>query len=191
MAYDSKLKVDLDVFKDSVSIDMGVNYFLTPIYHLMVDNEAMLYAVNCNNDNLKKYLPSVFADNSENAKKILLGFLGSTAYKRSLLLCIRQKPQKFPIGYINLNFPNAATGQDNWSVNFWLGPLMQNKGIMSVALSHALLYLQKYEVPEVEAVVDINNIDAIKVLQRVGFLPLEKGVIGGKITCCVSLRKPS
>jgi RimJ/RimL family protein N-acetyltransferase len=174
MAYDSKLKIDLDIFKDPVSIDIGGSFLLTPIYHSMLDSEAMLYTVNCNNDKLKKYLPLVYADNKEKAQEILLDFLGRTGFKQSLLLCIRPKAQKFPIGYIHFNTPIAATGLNDWSVDFWLGPSMQGKGIMSVALSQGLLYLQKYKVPQVKALVDKTNIDSIKVLERVGFIVHEE-----------------
>jgi len=165
MAYDDKLKVDSDIFKDLVSISVGNSLLLTPIYHSMLDNEATLYLVNSNNENLKKYLPLVHADTKEKAQTILLDFLGRTAFKQSLLLCIRPKEQKFPIGYINFNTPIAATGLNSWTVDFWLGPPMQGKGIMSAALVQGLLYLQKYNAPGVKALVDKDNINSINVLE--------------------------
>jgi len=169
MAYDNKLLIDTDIFKDPVSINVGSSLLLTPIYHTLLDNEAALYVLNSNNDDLKKHLPLLHADNKEKAKKILLDLLGRTVFKQSILLCIRLREQKFPIGYIHFNTPLAPTGFDDWTVDFWLGPPMQGKGIMTTALVHALLYLQKYKAPGVRALVDKDNIKSIKVMEKVGF----------------------
>lgn len=169
MEYDEKLKIDLKIFSDPVIIDAGDSLILTPIYHTHLDEEAALYLINCKNDELKKFLPLVYPDNVEAAKNILIDFLGRTVYKLSLLYCIRLKENKFPVGYINFNTPIAETGLKDWSVDFWLGSSMRGQGIMTASLYYSLLYLKKYRVPSIKALVDKDNLDSVKVLEKVGF----------------------
>ena len=167
MAYDNRLKVNPEIFTSTVLINVGGPFTLTPIYHQILKNEAALYVVNSKSDDVKKYLPFVHADTEEKAQKILLDFLGCTAFKQSLLLCIRL--QKMPVGYIDFRTPISSKELNDWSVDFWLGEPMRSKGIMAAALSNGLLYLQEYEVPRVVTAVDKNNFISIKVLETVGF----------------------
>jgi RimJ/RimL family protein N-acetyltransferase len=187
MAFDEKLKIDLDIFEESAIINVGSSFILTPIYHTILESERAFYLVNSMNEELKKYLPSVHANTKEAAEKILIDFLGRTAFKQSLLFCIRLKEQKYPVGYINFNTPISSTELNDWSVDFWLGPSMQGKGIMTLALHHALFHLQKYKVPRIIAVVDKDNLKSIKVLERVGFGLIEEEITGKRFIYGVAL----
>jgi RimJ/RimL family protein N-acetyltransferase len=178
MAFDEQLKIDLDIFKDSAIIESGSSLILSPIYHTILESEREFYVVNSNNDALKKYLPSVYADNSEKAEKILGDFLGRTVFRQSILFCIRHKTLKYPVGYINFNTPISSTGLNDWSVDFWLGPSWQGKGIMTVALHHGLLHLKKYKVPSMIAIIDKDNLNSIRVLERIGFRFIHEEITG-------------
>lgn len=103
------------------------------------------------------------------AKKLLIEFLGKTAFRLSLLYCIRPKEHKIPIGYINFNTPKAQTGIEDWSVDFWMGSSSRGNGLMTYALHKSLLFLRKYSVPRVKALVDKDNIKSIRVLENIGF----------------------
>lgn len=169
MAYDPKLKANSDIFEKIRFIDVQDVFVLSPIKPEILDVEAKLYLVNSKNEGVKNYIPTVYADNENEAKEKLLGFIDKMLFKASILYCIRLKSEGFPIGYIHLSSPLTQSGLDTWMVDFWLAESFQKKGIMAASLSHLLMYLESMEVVEVCAVVDPENHSSIGVLEKIGF----------------------
>ena len=98
MSFDLILKINTQIFEDSATIDIGSSLILTPIYQSIIDQEAEIYFLNCNDIEIEKFLPSVCVRNADEAKKLLVEFLGKTALRLSLLYCIRPKNIKCQLG---------------------------------------------------------------------------------------------
>ena len=169
MAYDKRIKADSGIFEEIRFIPVGDELILKPIIPQLIQQEAMLYLFNTNNEGVEKYLPSVHANNEEEAVKKLSEFENKMLLKQGLLYCIRFKQKQFPVGYINLNSPLCPTGLDSWTVDFWMAESMQGKGMMTPSLYCLLAHLQERGVPEVKALVSSDNVRSINTLERVGF----------------------
>ena len=180
MAYDNQLKADTEIFEKIRFIPVGDEIILKPIMSELLDEEAMFYLVNTKTEGVKKYLPSVYAENQEQAKQKLLDFMQRMLLRGSLFYCIRDARAPFPLGYIHINSPLTPTGLDSWTVDFWLGNNSQGNGLMAASLWHLLSYLQKYQVQEVKALVHADNIKSVNVLKKVGFAFLHQETGGEK-----------
>jgi RimJ/RimL family protein N-acetyltransferase len=188
MPYSQQIKANTEIFEKIKFVSVDERYILKPIIPELIDNEAMLYMINSKSEGVKKYLPTVYADNPADAKKKLLEFIQSSLLRNSILYCIRDKNQPFPIGYINIVSALSPTGLNDWSVDFWMGEIAQGKGHMSASLDKLLDYMATMEITTVKALVDKDNIRSIRVLDRVGFTALnfEKG--GQRILMATDLK---
>ncbi len=169
MAYDKRIKADSEIFEKIRFISVGDEIILKPIIPQLIEEEGILYLFNTNNAGVKKYLPSVYVENKEQAMKKLLEFDRRMLLKQSLFYSIRFKQRPLPIGYIHLNTPLTPTGLESWTVDYWMADAMQGRGIMASSLSQILAYLQEYSVAEVKALVNTDNTKSISTLERVGF----------------------
>jgi len=116
MAFDKKLKADTIIFEMYKSIPAGNELMLKPIVPDTIDSEAFFYKLNTHNEGVKKYLPSVYVESEEEAKKKLLDFITRQLLRGTLFYCIHLTPKPLPVGYIHFSTPFTATGLDGWSV---------------------------------------------------------------------------
>ena len=181
MEYNSQLKVNDEIFDKIKIIDVQNHLVLKPIFAGALDeeaqdNEILLYSAICNSPEIKRFLPTVFADNKIAAKKILFDFVAKMLLKQCLFYVFRFKENSLPIGYINLNTPISNTGLNDWSLDFWIASFMSGKGLMAASLQALLIHLQTNLVPIVYAQVDMQNVRSIKTLESVGFGKLNESL---------------
>jgi RimJ/RimL family protein N-acetyltransferase len=188
MPYSSQIKADTEIFEKIRFVSVDERYVLKPTIPKLIDNEAMFYMINSKSAGVKKYLPLVFADNPEDAKKKLLDFVNRTIFRQSILYGIRDKNQPFPIGYIHIVSPLSPTGLNDWSVDFWMGEIAEDKGHMTASLNSLLNYMETMQIETVKALVDIDNIASIKVLDKVGFQALNFEQEGQRILMAINLK---
>jgi RimJ/RimL family protein N-acetyltransferase len=177
MAYNPQIKADSEIFEKIRFISVDERYILKPIMPEIIENEAMFYKINSGDERMKKYLPAYYADDSETSEKHLHDLIQRSLFRQSILYCIRDKNQPFPIGYLNIISPLSPTGLNDWSVDFWMGKIAEGKGHMSASLNKLLDYMATMKIETVKALVDKDNIRSINVLEKVGFqmLNIEKG----------------
>ncbi|MBB6236758.1 RimJ/RimL family protein N-acetyltransferase [Pedobacter sp. AK013] len=169
MAYDINLMADTELFEKIRFISVGEDIILKPTMIEVFDQEAAMYLLNSKTVGVKKYLPSVYVETIEEAKKKLLNFSEKMLLRGSILYGIRQRKMQAPMGYIHLNTPLMQTGLNSWTLDFWLGENAQGKGLMTASLYYVLQYLQNYGVSEIKALVHSDNEKSINVLERLGF----------------------
>ena len=169
MIYDKEIQGNIGLFENPQIIKFKDTIILTPVFQDYLEAESILFLKNSNTEDVKKYLKNVYVENQKDAHKKLLDLMGRYLFKSSLFYCIRLTNQNIPIGYIHLNTPLALTGINSWTVDFWMGSEFQQKNIMTASLSQTLSYLQQNNVPEMNALVHIENTKSRKLLEKIGF----------------------
>jgi len=169
MTYNKEIQGNIELFENPQTIEFKDTIILTPVFHEHLEAESLLFLKNSNTESVKKYLKNVYVESKEDAHKKLIDLMGRYLFKSSLFYCIRFKNQNIPIGYIHLNTPLALTGINSWTVDFWMGNEYQQKNIMIASLGQTLSYLQQNNVPEMNALVHVENTKSRKLLEKLGF----------------------
>lgn len=169
MSYEKTIKGDADLFEKPETIKFKNSLIITPVNANNLKGESLCYLMNSNSSGVKKYLKKVYVQDEDEAYKKLIDLASRHLFKTSLFYCIRTVNNQIPIGYINLNSPLATDEFDNWTVDFWLGEMNENKNIMLASLGSTLGYLQQKNVQEIYAFVHIDNIKSRKLLGKLGF----------------------
>jgi len=188
MSYNQQIKADPQIFANIRVVSVDEKHVLKPIMLGTIDKEAMFYMLNSASEEVKKYLPTVFADNPIDARKKLINFSQCTLLRQSILYCIRDKKQPFPLGYIHIASALSLTGLNDWSVDFWIGEISKGKGLMSASLEKLLDYMAVMKIDSVKALVDKDNIRSVNVLNGVGFIMENHDKEGKRILMSINLK---
>ena len=176
----SSLKANPDIFLKVKNIEAGPELVLTPPSLDVLDEDAKCYVVNSNNPDVLKFIPSVYANNIEDAKVMLKGFINNLIFGGCLPYSIRLK-NGIPIGYIILYSPLMdSTKSNEWNIDFWMNKSFMNNGIMTYCLHMCVRYLQENEVKVINALVHEQNDKTLQVLGNVGFSQVDKEAGGEK-----------
>lgn len=169
MAYNEKIQADEELFRILRAIPVNENILLRLIVKSHMDMEAIGYLDISSMSIIQKYIPYAYVRTIEEAKDKVLEFRTRTEQGGGLFYFISDLNTKIPLGCLNLASPLTETGLNSWTVDFWIHPRYQGRGIVTQSLTSALKYLKNYSVTEVRALVNGENDKSINVLSNSGF----------------------
>ncbi len=179
--YIEDYQADSEIFEEIPTLDLGPHFVLRPIFPSQFNYEIKEYLENCNDEEIKHFLPKHYADSEQLAKKILNEFLDRMIFRAGILFCVAHKQKKVTLGYIMFNSPRAVVVEKSsdpaeWTIDFWASKKIRGQGIMYVAINKAMLYLQKMQVPFVFAYVDKKNLRTLRLMEKLQFTCIGENV---------------
>lgn len=168
-------KASHTIFEGIPKIDLGGAH-IRGIFPNKLELEAKAYLLNCNDIEIKTFLPTVYVETEAQAIEKLNGFIDRFLLKAGVFFCIAAKDRSIPVGYILcnsplVNFKDSEEKMGDWTIDFWIANPYRGKGIMSAALYRVLGYLQLKEVNRVYAYTHKNNLASIRVIEKCNLIP--------------------
>jgi RimJ/RimL family protein N-acetyltransferase len=172
--YFEEYQADSEIFEGIPTLDLGPQFVLRPINPSQFEYEIKEYVENCNDEEIRQFLPKHYADTEQLAKKILHEFLDRMIFRAAILFCVALREKKATLGYVMLNSPKAVilekTNQPaEWTMDFWASKKIRGMGIMYAAIHKCMWYMQKMQVPFVFAYVDKTNLKTIRLMENLKF----------------------
>ncbi len=166
--YYERYRANTEIWNGIPTLNLGA-ITIRPFYLNQIETEAKFLLINNNDELVRRYLPSMFVENEEQAMSILEDFILRFQVKRSILFCITNTQSAIPYGYIICDSPeafNPATkkAMGDWSISFLIKSDLRKQGIVYKCVANVLTYLQKMEVPRVYFFVDKANTASINLL---------------------------
>lgn len=158
------------IFKQIPPIGIDSNLYLSGLFpkHLEIESKGFLY--NSSDESIKQHLPWIYCENIIDAENKIKGFVNGFLQQMCILYCIRLIESKGPIGYILLSAPKEGAFGGKWTIDFWLNPKLRRKGVMEVALTKILEYMEVNGIDIIHVQVGEKNMPAINLLEKLGFL---------------------
>lgn len=168
MSYDSKLLVDTKLFEKTPILHIG-SVFLDPLSPEEIQKEITFYYMCSSTEGVKKYLPSSYTTNLENAEKKLYVYISRMSLQLGILYRIRLEGSGITIGYIYLTTALGNREFSKWMLDFWLWDKYEGNGIMTTSIINILDVLHDNKVPEIYSIVNSSNRKSKQVLNSLGF----------------------
>lgn len=160
---------DLHFYKleDLVKIPC-VGFDLVPYSWFWLEREldAKMFCELLDKDVFRKFLPGLDLSSEEALNKNFMGLIMRTECGMGFSYMLRINA--VPLGMINIETPayNSLTiNCDIWTIDFFMLPIMEHKGLMFNALISMLEFLKEtIDVPQIYALVDVENESCLRLV---------------------------
>ncbi len=188
MADKVHLKANPDIFHKLKTLSVGDIFTISTINPLQFEAEAMAYLAISSSLEIKSEIPGAYVSDIKQARKKLMEYIDRMLVYDSILYCIRLKSNNIPVGYILLNSPVSQNGLNEWSLDFWLIQNLRRKQVMVSSLERVLDHMQNMEIKGVYVMVERDNKDCRKLIEKFGFGYINTHLNSGKYILTYGIR---